>query len=170
MANLKILLFSIFIILSIFTNSISSEEEIKIEKSNENENTIENTGEEKTNNPEEDSEEEEINEDLPEGNLLDSKENSEALKSLNLDQKEFLTKDELKTLYEKTILRSELSPDETSYFQKMIDNIITDLPEKIEKSQIRNYFEMSFLIEYLKKISSPILDEDKENEKNKDEI
>ena len=92
MANLKLLLLSICLIFSIMTSSISTEE---VEANNQ------------TTSSEEIPEEETITreqEDLSQGNILESPENMEIVKKLNFDTKEVLTKEDVKLFFEKVFL------------------------------------------------------------------
>ena len=171
MSNLKLFLLSIFLILTM-TNSVFASEETDTQQNNQ---TMENeTQESSTDN---DMEQDFSQEDLSQGNVLESPENIEIFKRLGFDTKESITKDELKTLYEKVFLRREFGQDEIGFFQKMIDKILIEVPEKIENSAIKNYFEMPFLMTFItEETTGSVEDTDADgvevikDEKKKDEI
>ena len=162
MANLKLLLLSICLIFSIMTSSISTEE---VEANNQ------------TTSSEEIPEEETITreqEDLSQGNILESPENMEIVKKLNFDTKEVLTKEDVKLLFEKVFLRPEFGGDELQFFQKMIDSVINEVPEEVPNAELKNFFEVPFLMKYIEQ-NTPSPEDDEEEDvsqkgEKKDEI
>lgn len=89
------------------------------------------------------------NDELNQGNVF-VQAGEEILKYLGYENKENLTKDEMKSLLEAFYIRGD-SNDELviNFYRKMINNIYSDLPETIKKSDIKNYFEMSYILRYI---------------------
>ena len=140
MANLKLLLVSIFLIFAIITSSISTEEiESKTEDAQISEEQIpkgqEGEGED----------EDEVNPGEGKENLLDENDNVD-MKELGFDTKEFLTRAEMKTLFEKVLLKIEITdPEEKSFYVDLIEGVIKEMPEIVQSADVRNYFEIQYV-------------------------
>jgi len=172
MGKIKKFLIAILVLFVLFTQSISSHETQKShEHIEEHEEPQEGQGDfEDTENPDdddvetqeplEDLEEEEFDgegiehmnpgdEDLS-GNLLD--EESDLLSSLGLDKKENLSKDEMKSVYEKLFYKREISDEgEREFYYKIINDVYESLPQEIPMAQVRNYFDLQYLMKFIDK-------------------
>ena len=104
-------------------------------------------------------------EDLSQGNILDSPENIQVLKAMNFDTKQTFSKEELKMLMEKIFIRKGFSPDELGFFQNMIDKMIKEVPEmrEIPREEFVSYFDMKVLMSYIEQ-NKPVEDSDSERE------
>ena len=139
MANLRILFLTIFLVFSLINISIISTE-VK-------ENPEENSSEVLEN---KDNEEEEFNQEDASGNVLDEDEGKNALKDLGFEGKEFLTNEEMKTLYNKVFLSKEFEdPQEKEFYEKLVADATKELPEKILSNEIRGYFEIQHLMKFI---------------------
>ena len=165
MANLKLFLLSIFLIFTIMTSSIITEEaavaataDSTIQEEHSSEAHEGEEGEEAHEGEEgeeahesEEGQEGEEGEEVEEGqprNILDES-GDQDMKELGFDTKEFLTTNEMKTLFEKVFLKKDITdPEEIEFYKKMIDNIMKEIPEKVQKEEIRNYFEVDFLMKH----------------------
>ena len=155
MANTKLILLSIFLIFAIMTNSIATEEAAAAtenkaeaqseahegEEEHEHEGAMEGEGEGEG--------EGEMNPEDAQGNILDEA-GKEDLKELGFDVKESLTTDEMKTLYQKVLLKAEISdPQEREFYEKLIENVMKEVPAEVKQADIRNFFDIPFLMKFV---------------------
>ena len=135
MANLKLFLFSIFLIFSIMTSSISSEET----ETSTNSNT-----------PTEGEGEMDVNPEDAHGNILDEEEGKTALKELGFENKESLTRVEMTSLVENLFLRLPKTEEEKRFYLDLIKNISKEIPENVKQSEIRNFFDLQYILKFIK--------------------
>merc|ERR1712032_689456 len=166
MANLKLLLLSIFLIFTIMTSSITAEEaaaaptsENKAEASPEKDASAEVVPPEGEQPLDEghagDEDFGEGNPDEASGNILDEA-GKDDLKNLGFDTKEFLTQDEMLTLYRKVLLKEEITdPEEKTFYEKLIEKVMKEVPERVNQADIRNFFDIPFLMKYVDQSQLP---------------
>ena len=83
------------------------------------------------------------------GNLLDEG-GQEIIESLGYNIKESLTKEELKVLFEKLFFRREIDDEEEkNFYTKMIESVSNSLPESILMKDLRNYFDVEYLMKFV---------------------
>merc|ERR1712084_32351 len=89
------------------------------------------------------------NEQPPQGNILDEA-GKEDMKELGFDTKEFLTNEEMRTLYNKVFFKSEITdPQEKEFYAKLIDKVMKEMPEKVPQAEVRNFFDIPFLMKHV---------------------
>lgn len=89
------------------------------------------------------------------GNIFDESGAAE-MKELGFDTKETLTREEMKVLYEKIFLKKEVNdPQEIEFYHKLIEKTLTDIPESVKIADVRQYFEVSFLMKHIDKEEEP---------------
>merc|ERR1712032_15848 len=166
MANLKLLLLSIFLIFAIMTSSITTEEaaaapasENKAEASPEKDasaSVVPPEGEQPLDQGHAGDEDfGEPNPDEASGNILDEA-GKDDLKNLGFDTKEFLTRDEMLTLYKKVLLKEEISdPEEKKFYETLIEKVMKEVPERVNQADIRNFFDIPFLMKYVDQSQLP---------------
>ena len=83
------------------------------------------------------------------GNILDEA-GKEDLKELGFDTKEVLTAEEMRTLYKKVLLKAEISdPQEREFYEKLIENVMKEVPAEVKQAAVRDFFEIPFLMKYV---------------------
>ena len=55
----------------------------------------------------------------------------------------------MKTLYKTVLLKESVTGEEREFYEKLIDTVILDVPAEIKQADIRNYFEVQFLMKYV---------------------
>lgn len=104
------------------------------------------------------------------GNLLDEGGN-EIIASLGFDKKENLDKAEMKNFYEKVFFKREITDsEEREFYNKIIENVIATLPEEIKMSEIRNYFDVQYLMKFIEEGVPPAEDEEEPQDAAKDSL
>ena len=161
MANLKLFLLSIFLIFAIMTCSITAEEtEKKTEVNNaagENADAQSEAGEEVEVGEGEEEGEGDFNPEEAQGNVLDEEEGKNAMKELGFDTKESLTKAEMIALYEKVFLKKEYSEaEEKKFYEDLVNSASKDVPDKVLNSEVRNYFDIQYLMKYIQQDQQPM--------------
>lgn len=136
--NLKIFLFAIFLIFSIINSIIANQDQAEAV-------------------PAED--------EIANGNLLQSPENENVLADLGLKDKDPVTKEEMIKAYEAVLLRKEFQEEELRFFREIIAQISKDLPETIENKNIRGYFDVQYLMKYVNQGSGEPVTEEIKDEK-----
>ena len=157
MANLKVFLLSIFLIFAIMTTSITTEEAAAATENKAEVNAE--TNEEEAHNEEHEEiggeDVHDVNDDETDpgdaqGNILDEEAGKEELKNLGFDTKEFLTTEEMRTLYTKVLLKAETADaEEKAFYEKLIEKVMKEVPEQVKQADIRNFFEIPFLMKYV---------------------
>jgi len=88
------------------------------------------------------------------GNLLDEG-GDEIISSLGYDKKENLTVEEIKTLYQKVFFKREIvDEEEKQFYNKIIENAIAGLQDQIPVSDLRNYFDVQYLMRFIEEGTS----------------
>jgi len=104
------------------------------------------------------------------GNLLDEGGN-EIIASLGLEKKENLNKEEMKNLYEKVFFKKEITEnEEKEFYNKIIANVIAGLPEEVKMAEIRNYFDVQYLMKFVEEGISPADGEGEQQDRTKDSL
>lgn len=93
---------------------------------------------------------------------------SAIIRELGFDKEEFLTHKEMRIIYEKIFFQRELNEKEKIFFENMIQNILKEIPDKIEKNDIKKYFDIPFLMKFMSEESS--LGDTENSKKQKDEM
>ena len=89
------------------------------------------------------------------GNLLDEG-GIEIIASLGYDQKENLNKEEMRTLFENVFFNREIvDNEEKEFYSKIIDNVLGALPEQIAMAEIKNYFDVQYLMKFIEEGMAP---------------
>lgn len=87
--------------------------------------------------------------DQIQGNLLDEN-GDEIIKSLGFDTKETFSKDEMKKLYENVFFKKDITDEEEKeFYRKIIDNVYSGLPDTVNASELRNYFDVNYLMKFI---------------------
>ncbi len=82
-------------------------------------------------------------------NLFDE-EGNEIIAFLGFDKKETLNKQEMRTIFEKIFFKRDMADDEEKlFFNNLIENIVSSLPETVESKNLRNYFEIEYLMKFI---------------------
>lgn len=140
MAKITKLIFLVLIVLGIFTQSILSHD---TGHPHEHDHDLED------HDHDHDHDHEHEHEDEIQGNLLDEGGN-EIIASLGFDKKENLNKEEMKNLYEKVFFKREITDnEEKEFYSKIIENAVAALPEEVKMAEIRNYFDVQYLMKYI---------------------
>jgi hypothetical protein len=71
------------------------------------------------------------------------------IRELGFDKEEFLTHKEMRIIYKKIFINRELSEEEKNQFGDMIDNILKEVPHKIDTNDILKYFDIPFLMKFM---------------------
>ena len=70
---------------------------------------------------------------------------------LGYDKMEFLTVDMMKNLYLKIFFKKEVKePEEIEFYNKEAEIVLKAIPENAPLAEVRNYFEIQFLMKYVK--------------------
>lgn len=164
MAKLTKLIFLVLILLGIFTQSILSQE-TGVAHDHDLEEEHDHDHDNDHNHEHEQEQEEDI-----QGNLLDEG-GIEILASLGFDKKESLNKNEMKTLYEKVFYKREITDsEEKEFYNKIIENVVAALPEEVQLSEIRNYFDVQYLMKYIEEGVPANQPEDEPQDTSKDSL
>ncbi len=160
MAQIKILIFLVLIVIGILTQSIVSEEH-DLESENDNHHDQHHDhGHDHDHDHHHDHDHDHDHDhghgdEEVQGNLLDEG-GIELIASLGFDKKETLNKAELRSLYEKVFFKRDISDkEEKDFYEKIIDNVIAGFNEDVKMADIRNYFDVQFLMKFIPEGAAP---------------
>ena len=66
-------------------------------------------------------------------------------------------------LFKTVLLKAEVTdPQERAFYEKLIENVMKEMPETVKQADIRNYFEIPFLMKHVDQSAMPAGEEGEE--------